>query len=53
MLHLATMGVEVRSGWIKHGRTVHDGGIDEALLRVGVTARRHQPGFHFLRIRRF
>ena len=52
ILELAAMRVEVRGGRIKHGRTVNDGGIDEAFLGFCIAARRHQPGFRFLRIRR-
>ena len=52
VLELAAMGVQVLGGRIEHGGTVDDRRIDKALLRLGVAAGRHQPGFGLLRVGR-
>ena len=51
ILEFAAMGMQIRCVRIQHGGTVDDGRIDEALLRLGVAARRHQDGFGLERAR--
>ena len=50
ILELAAMGMQVLGGRIEHGGTVDHRRIDESLLRLGVAAGGHQPGFGLLRV---
>src|SRR5437762_11250113 len=51
ILELAAMGTQIVGGRIEHCRTMDDGRIDEALLRLAVTTRGHEQGFRLQRAR--